>query len=100
MKTDLIIVKEYCQACHIDPAFLSLLEKEGLIKVNNIEGEDYLSLSQLYDIERYTRMYYDLSINIEGIDAIQHLLERIKQLQKEVDILKNKLKLYETDFGI
>ena len=45
-------------------------------------------------------MYYDLSINIEGIDAIQHLLERIKQLQKEVDILKNKLKLYETDFGI
>ena len=34
------------------------------------------------------------------VAEIQHLLERIKQLQKEVDILKNKLKLYETDFGI
>ena len=53
--------------------------------------------SQLYDVERYTRMYYDLSINIEGIDAIHHLLGRVESLQQEVNRLKSKLRLYETE---
>ena len=55
------------------------------------------SASQLYDVERYTRMYYDLSINIEGIDAIHHLLGRVESLQQEVNRLKSKLRLYETE---
>ncbi|CAK7029204.1 chaperone modulator CbpM [Parabacteroides sp. APC149_11_2_Y6] len=97
MQTDLIIVSEYCRICHIEPSFLYTLEKGGLIKIDIIEGESYLPVSQLYDVERYTRLYYDLSINVEGIDAIHHLLERIKSMQKEIDLLKNQLRLYEND---
>lgn len=97
MQTDLIIVSEYCRICHIEPSFLYTLEKGGLIKIDIIEGESYLPASQLYDVERYTRLYYDLSINVEGIDAIHHLLERIKSMQKEIDLLKNQLRLYEND---
>ena len=66
MQTDLIIVSEYCRICHIEPSFLYLLQKGGLIEIDTVEGESYLPASQLYDVERYTRMYYDLSINIEG----------------------------------
>jgi len=66
-------------------------------KIDTVEGESYLPASQLYDVERYTRMYYDLSINIEGIDAIHHLLGRVESLQQEVNRLKSKLKLYETE---
>ncbi len=97
MQTDLIIVSEYCRICHIEPSFLYTLEKGGLIEIDIIEGESYLPASQLYDVERYTRLYYDLSINVEGIDAIHHLLERIKSMQKEIDLLKNQLRLYEND---
>lgn len=97
MQTDLIIVSEYCRICHIEPSFLYTLEKGGLIEIDIIEGESYLPVSQLYDVERYTRLYYDLSINVEGIDAIHHLLERIKSMQKEIDLLKNQLRLYEND---
>lgn len=42
-------------------------------------------------------MYYDLSINLEGIDAIHHLLKRVEQLQDEIFRLKNRLHLYESD---
>ena len=28
MQTDLVIVSEYCQKCHIDPSFIILLEEE------------------------------------------------------------------------
>ena len=38
-------------------------------------------------------MYYDLSINIEVIDAIQHLLERMESMQQEIYSLHNKLRL-------
>ena len=93
METDLIIVSEYCQKCHIDPSFIVLLEDGGLIDVRIIGDEHYLLLSQLQELERYTRMYYDLSINIEGIDAIRHLLERMKDMQNEMDRLKQELRV-------
>ena len=93
MQTDLIIVSEYCRICHIEPSFLYLLQKGGLIEIDTVEGESYLPASQLYDVERY----YDLSINIEGIDAIHHLLGRVESLQQEVNRLKSKLRLYETE---
>lgn len=95
MQTDLIIVNEYCRICEIEPSFLFMLEKDGLIEIDNIDGENYLPISQLYELEKYTRMYYDLSINVEGIDAIHHLLKRVQSMQKEINKLKNKLRLYE-----
>lgn len=95
--TDLIIVSEYCQKCHIDPSFILLLEEGGLIDIDTVEGKKCFCLSQLPDVEQYARMYYDLSINIEGIDAIHHLLNRMEALQDEITRLKNRLHIYETD---
>lgn len=97
MKTDLIIISEYCQKCHIDPSFILLLEEVGLIEISQVKGKRYLIASQLQNLEQYTRMYYDLSINIEGIDAIHHLLNRMTTLQDEISHLRSKLKIYESD---
>lgn len=99
MQTDLIIVSEYCQKCHIDPSFILLLEEGGLIDIDTVEGEKYLLSSQLRELEQYTRMYYDLSINIEGIDAIHHLLNRMESLRQEMNRLRNRLRLYESPYG-
>lgn len=96
MQTDLIIVSEYCQKCHIDPSFILLLEEGGLIDIDTVGGEKYLLSSQLRELEQYTRMYYDLSINIEGIDAIHHLLNRMDALHQEMNRLRNRLRLYES----
>ena len=96
MRTDLIIVNDYCRHCHIEPTFIYTLERDGLIEIDIIDGEKYLPHSQLHEVERYIRMYYDLSINVEGIDAILHLLKRIEKLTAENNDLKRKLKIYET----
>ncbi|RHJ93680.1 chaperone modulator CbpM [Parabacteroides bouchesdurhonensis] len=96
MQTDLVIVSEYCQKCHIDPSFIVMLEEGGLIDINVMDdGEKYLLSSQLRDLEQYTRMYYDLSINIEGIEAIHHMLDRMRNLQDEISLLRIRLRLYE-----
>ena len=55
METDLIILEEYCRICHVEPSFLSMLEKSGLIEIDTVEGERCLPTSQLDDVERYGR---------------------------------------------
>lgn len=94
MQTELIIVSEYCHKCHIEPSFIDMLQEGGLIEVRTEAGERYLLLSQLPDVERYSRMYYDLSINMEGIDAIHHILERMEGMRREINSLRSQLLLY------
>ena len=73
---------------------IELLEEGGLINVHTEGSEHYLLVSELPDVERYSRMYYDLSINKEGIDAIHHLLERMEEMKREMDSLRKQLTLY------
>ena len=56
MDTEYVIVREYCQKCHIDPEFILLLDEGGLIDLNVVNDESYLPVSQLKDVEQYTRM--------------------------------------------
>ena len=95
MNTELIIVREYIQQAEIEPQFIALLEENGLIHIREIENERFLDPDELPKVERYARMYYDLSINIEGIDAIRHLLNRMHALQDEMNDLRNKLRFLE-----
>ena len=97
MQTELIIVSEYCHKCHIEPSFIDLLEEGGLIEVRTEGGEHYLLASQLPDVERYSRMYYDLSINMEGIDAIHHLLERMELMRRVICFLRNQLIVFKRE---
>lgn len=94
MQTELIIISEYCHKCHIEPSFIDLLHEGGLIEVRTEAGEPCLLLSQLPEVERYSRMYYDLSINMEGIDAIHHLLERMEMMRRELHSLRSQLHVY------
>ncbi|GHV58183.1 hypothetical protein FACS1894182_09310 [Bacteroidia bacterium] len=95
MDTERIIIREYIQYSGIEPQFITLLEENGLIHTQEIENEHYLLSDELDELERYTRMYYDLSINIEGIDAIHHLLQRIQELQDEMRALRNRVRFLE-----
>lgn len=95
MQTDVIIISEYCEKSHIDPAFILALEEDGLIDIDMVDGQRCLPLSQLRALEQYARMHYDLAINIEGIDAIRHLLRRVTDLQEKVSQLQRRLHAYE-----
>nr|WP_302831686.1 chaperone modulator CbpM [uncultured Bacteroides sp.] len=94
MQNELIIISEYCDKCHIEPSFIEMLQECGLIDIQAENGERYLLFSQLPDVERYSRMYYDLSINMEGIDAIHHLLERMEEMRREIHSLHSRLRLF------
>jgi hypothetical protein len=97
METDLIIISEYCEKTNIDTEFLLLLDKEELVNICEIDGIKYIETSQLEKLEMYSRLHYDLSINIEGIDVINNLLLKSIELKKEINSLRNRLSIYESD---
>ena len=99
MKTEyLITVEEFCTSHDIETSFINSLEQTGLIEVKTIEEAGYLDAEQLQQLERYIRFYYELNINLEGIDSIRHLLERVNSMRDEITTLRNRLRLYETGF--
>src|SRR3989339_1173790 len=96
MQTEkLIAINEFCTSHNIDVSFISSLQHTGLIKITTIEESVFISLSQLQHLEKFIRLYYDLDINIEGIESIAHLLQRVNSMQEEIIALKNRLRLYE-----
>ena len=94
MQNDLIIITDYCSQCNIEPDFVLMLGEDGLINIEYIDNTRCFPASQRNDLERCAHLYYDLSINIEGIDAIRHLLNRVESLQKRVRFLENELRFY------
>ncbi|MDU1890187.1 MAG: chaperone modulator CbpM [Dysgonomonas sp.] len=93
MTSELIIIREYCIQNQIEPDFIVQLEDEGLIQIHEVENERYIHISQLRSLEQYTRWYYDLAINVAGIDVIQNLLDRITEMEEEMHRLRERLRL-------
>lgn len=93
MNSELIIINEYCTRSDVEPEFIFSLEQEGLIEISIVDNKQYIHISQLDALERYIRWHYDLSVNIEGIDIIQNLLNRIDEMQAEILHLKEIAKL-------
>ena len=76
-----IIAEEFCDSHEIELSFLSSLNEFGLIEITLIEEKKLIAESQLPKLEKLVRLHYDLQINLEGIDAIANLLERINRIQ-------------------
>lgn len=94
MKTELIIIDELLKNSHIEPSFIVLLRNEGLIDITVVEGQQYIHESQLSDLEKFANMYYDLSINIEGIDVIHNLLQKMSTMEHELYELRKLLQYH------
>lgn len=92
---NIISVDQFCKHYGIDVSFIHSLIDHGLTEITIVENTPYIPGKRIKDIERMIRMHYDLDINMEGIEAISHLLDRMDSLQKELNAFKNRLLLYE-----
>ncbi|MDX1543051.1 MAG: chaperone modulator CbpM [Christiangramia sp.] len=94
-KDNLIPAEEICIRYKVERKFVSSLFESGIIEIVKIEETEYIPDEHLSEFERMIRLSRDLEINLEGLEAIHHLLQQIDKLQQDNRRLRNRLGLYE-----
>lgn len=95
MEQEYVLITDFCTSHDIETHFILQLFDNGLVDIVLKENSYYLPVKQLPKAEKIVRLYSELEINLEGIEVITQLLNRIEKMQAEIIYLKNKLDLYE-----
>ena len=95
MPEHLISTDDFCSHYKVEYSFINSLQQHGLIEITSIDQHSFIDHDHLKNVEKLVRLHYDLDINLEGIEAITYLLNRVKNMQAEIIALKNRLRLYE-----
>ena len=90
-----ILVRQYCEHSNIEDTFIDRLQEYGLIIFEEKQNDLFMNENDILEIERMFRLHNDLGINFEGLDVIKQMLKRMNSMEKEMDLLQKKLKLYE-----
>lgn len=90
----LIQIEQVCIHCNVDVSFIHSLHELGHIEVILENDNHYITEEQLKTLESMIYFHTELHINLEGVDAIAHLLKKIETLQDELTVTKNRLNAY------
>ena|ERR1043166_6177286 len=91
----LIPANEFCAHYNVEISFINALQENGLIQVTTIEENYFIDTDQLQKLEQFARWHYELDINLEGIEVIDQMLQRIRNMQNEITSLQNRLRLFD-----
>ncbi len=91
----MVAAQEFCISHNVEISFLNSLSESGLLETTTIEETVFISHDQLPELEKLVRFHYEMDINLEGIEAIHHLLQQMRAMQDEIRTIKNRLSLYE-----
>ena len=91
----LIAANDFCVYHEVEYTFIDSLQNAGLVEVTIVDNNMFIPDHELPKLERMIRLHQELDINVPGIEAISHLLQRLDDLQKRAIMLKNQLKMYE-----
>ncbi len=90
-----ILVSHFCNHTQIEVSFVENLHEYGLVSFEEKENDVFIDEKDVSEIERMFRLYNDLGINLEGLDALKQMLKRLNKIEKEMNLYKKRLKLYE-----
>jgi len=91
----MVPASEFCIHHNIELSFIHSLREYDMIQTVVKEERIYLPVSELPRLEKIIRLHFDLDINLEGVETITHLLERMEIMQERITQLTNRLKGFE-----
>ncbi|MDO6596141.1 chaperone modulator CbpM [Oceanihabitans sp. 2_MG-2023] len=93
--TDLISINTFCSHYKVPTTFIHDLKEYELIEIVVLNNDHFIKTTQIIEVEKLIRLHFDLHINLEGLDAVYHLLQRVENMQNKITSLQNTLRLYE-----
>ncbi|MBL1279636.1 MAG: chaperone modulator CbpM [Fluviicola sp.] len=92
-----ISIHQLCTTYDVEITFFNELKEVGLIEIITIAEKQCIHQENLSDLEKMIRMYHDLEVNIQGIDVVFNLLQKVDELQEKLIDTQNRLRIYEND---
>ncbi len=91
----IVSIKNICSIYEIPISFIDELVEYEFVEINEKNKKRYIKTKDLNKFEKIIRLHFDLNINMEGIDVINNLLNKIDKLEKENLKLKNMLSFFD-----
>ena len=95
MQSHLIQAELFCTHYHAEVSFINKLHDSGLIELIVVDNTPFIQEDDLQKLEKIVRVHYNLQINVEGIETIIHLLDKVENMQQQMAVLRGRLGLYE-----
>lgn len=93
---NLVPVTVLCTHYRVEMSFFSNLEEIGLVELESIEETQYIPSGKIGEVEKIIRMQQDLNLNLEAIDVVFNLLDKVNGLQNELHSVRRRLRIYES----
>ena len=90
-----IPIPQLCEHYQVEHQFFIDLHDKGIIEIISTERTHCIPEESIVVFEKIVRMQRDLQVNLEGVDVILNLLDKIDSLQNELTQTRNRLGLYE-----
>jgi len=87
----LVTLETVCTHYKVETSFIKSLDEFGLVSITRVDEIECLDKEALGDLEGFINLHYELNVNLEGLDVINHLLKRVKEMKKEMVLLHNRL---------
>lgn len=94
-KEKLIPIEQLCLHYEVEMSLFYELQEFEIIEIHSIEDSVFIHEDKVGMLEKVLRMQQDLNLNLEGVDAVLKLLNKIDNMESELRLLKNRLRLYE-----
>lgn len=94
-KEKYIRISDFCRGHALEESFLQYLQEFELIQILEVEQESVIPHQDLDRLERLVRLHQDLEISPHGLLAVDHLLQRMSELQEEILELRRRLNRWE-----
>lgn len=92
---ELISLNAFCTQHNIEVSFVIQLQQSGLIQTQVREKSIFIPAGTLPTLEKIIRLHYELDINLEGVETILHMLDRMDAMRSQMIALQNRLRQYE-----
>lgn len=88
-----------CTNYHINRDLVLEFYDFGFVEIHTIEPDEYLHNKDIAKLEQVLNFYRELDINLPGIEVIMELLQKLDDLQSELNSAKRQLEIHRRNYS-
>lgn len=93
-KRRIIYIQEVAFNTGAEEWFIEKLIEQGILEIHVQQEENFFEPTEIELIRRAARLNHHLGVNVEGIDIILQMRQRLENLQRQIENLQSQIGFY------